>query len=614
MIRGLRRALKQAEGLVVAGLALAVSLSIATVIVGAVTERSSIAWAQRQSAETAIEIERSFQALFLSMMSNRATPLAFPIAQVIGANAALREQLDRLLRTEDGNFLEARPEMRGALVDLRTFLAEADARLARTQSPQELDNLMLRLAGFRPTITGLVETAFSDPGDAVRGTQFLISYHAMFGGAAALAVSGILLVGFSLKGLSRVKRANEALVVAERMKSLNRAAGGMAHDFNNVLLAIRGGVESLRPVLRKSDPRAAQHLAGLTAAIDQGTEIAEQILRFARAMPLRVAPASIAEIAGDIEKLVAASIPPGIELSVQAEGVCGASVDRTEIGRAIMNLVVNAKEALTAHRGFGTIDVRIQTVELPPGTFTDDEEVLIHLDDGGCQFYSGHIEGKVVWISVADDGPGIPTNALKMLFEPFFTTKTNGTGFGLASCHGVVRHHGGVLSVTSRPGHGSVFEIFLPWIDIQDAPGAEPPARADYRPAAFGDGRAVMVVDDDTRAGTAVARMLELLGFEAIQVASMGEALKFLHGAPDGLIQLIVTDFQMPNGTGLDLAREIRARNLGPLPMVLLSGFLNECVQREAHALDMVTAAKPIDPARLTTVVREALKAYEPTA
>jgi len=583
-------------------LALCTALTVG--IVGGVAafhlDRQRGGWAHHATVRQAVALERAQAALERLMALHRLAPEGTPVSE-------LREALVRLGQAardleDEAAFIALRPDVSITLSELREAIQATESLISTRNRPTPLVDQAARYAAdMRPMVLKTVGEAFAI--GAAPEDISILSAALTYGGLAVSLVAGVALFGMLRASAAEREDLRRRLADKQRMESLGRAASGIAHDFNNILMTIRGTVDLLKGGLAPGS-RQAELVSSLQNAAERGSEVAGQILRFARALPLKPKPEDLAPLVADMAALLRPSLPAQISLDVDANTGNVAEIDRGEIGRVILNLLVNAQDALQG-RMRARIAIRVGAVDVPPGQFGP-------LDEGNplqvgeeCRLYLGQISGPAVCVAVEDDGPGIDPILLPNLFEPFFTTKNAGSGMGLASCLGVVRAHRGVISVVSTPGRGARFEVYLPRSVEQAARGVQP--AWDTPRAPFGAGRTILVVDDDMIVGITVARLLETYGFEVVLVSSMAEALTLLEDGP-AMFHLVITDFDMPGGNGLDLARRVRAMPGGhALPMVLLSGFLNEDVQREAGALRLFPRTKPINGRDLAAAVREAL-------
>lgn len=362
---------------------------------------------------------------------------------------------------------------------------------------------------------------------------------------------------------------------ASRLESIGVLAGGIAHEFNNVLTAIIGFTELAALDI---DPSGStyQHLQVVLTAGHRAKELVQQILTFSRkSRPVRQ-PVSLPMLAQEALSLIRASVPTTIAIESHIDPEAGEVLaDPTHLHQILMNLCTNAEHAM--RQTGGTLEVRITRIEvngtgvapqtLPPGSY--------------------------VRLTVRDTGNGIPPEVLEHIFEPFFTTKEvgEGTGMGLAIVHGIVTSYGGAVSVESSPGSGSTFTVDLPRLTSTDrmpaasAPGERTPPQGRAR---------ILFVDDEAPLARLGQEALSLMGYEVVAVLDSGEALN-LFGAVPQRFDLVVTDQTMPVMTGMQLARELR-RIRHDIPIVLCTGFSHIVDADRAHGSGIdAFCMKPLD-------------------
>jgi signal transduction histidine kinase len=338
----------------------------------------------------------------------------------------------------------------------------------------------------------------------------------------------------------------QRMIDAQRAESLGVLAGGLAHDFNNLLVAVIGSADiALRDLPATSLVRTTIEnirIAGLRAA-----ELVEQLLAYAGRGgrgTKRVMPADLVE---ELLRIVAPSLER-VETKVDIPKDVALRGDPAQVRQVLLNLIVNARDALGANGG--SIAIAAHTLSHPGDPDTDADVIL------------AAPAGDYLAISVADNGPGFDRETRRHVFEPFWTTKVTGHGLGLAAVLGIVRAHGGGIRVRSTPGHGATFEILWPAANprARSNPPSPPPITRD---------RTVLVVDDEDLVRDVVARMIEELGYAAITAADGPSALALLENHP---VDAVLVDLTMPHMSGADVITAVRARRPG-LPVVLCSGF-----------------------------------------
>jgi PAS domain S-box-containing protein len=374
---------------------------------------------------------------------------------------------------------------------------------------------------------------------------------------------------------------------AQKMEAMGQLAAGVAHDFNNILTAIGSYAEFLRDELPTDDPRAAD-VEGIREAADRATALTQQLLAFSRRQVIRPEPLDVNGVVAETIRLAERLVPSNIRISMLAQqDVGGVSADRGQLSQVLLNLVINARDAMPDG---GTLVVETTDIELD------------------AAYASEHLyvkPGAYVVITVSDTGVGMDEVTRARIFEPFFTTKPAGTGLGLATVFGIVRQAGGHVFVYSELGTGSTFKVYLPRLEA----GERAAARSEPdRPRLFTGSETVLLVDDDAVIRTIAARALRASGYQVLEATSPGEALLLVEreGTP---IALLVTDIMMPLITGHELAE--RVQRLRPGARVLyMSGYTeNSVIRRGVLQPDVAFLAKPFTPDSLVRSVRAALDA-----
>ena len=348
---------------------------------------------------------------------------------------------------------------------------------------------------------------------------------------------------------------------AQKMDALGTLAGGIAHDFNNILGAILGNVALARG--EPGTPQAVgESLDEIAKASQRAKSLIDQILTFSRRQTPELTNQPLQPLLEETIKLLRATVPAGVrfELALAATPV-QARVNASQVSQVLINLCTNAWHALKDGAGHVGLTLDVLELDQAPGPYAD-----------------ALPPGRYARIRVRDDGCGMDAATQARVFEPFFTTKTVGTGLGLAVVHGIVKAHHGTITLTSAPGVGSVFEVLLP---ASDAP-TSPAATAAAPPRLLrGEGRRVLYLDDDEAMVFMVTRMLARRGFQVSGFEVADEALAALRANPADF-DLVVTDFNMPKASGLDVARAI-ARIRPGLPVVITSGYITDALREGAR-------------------------------
>jgi signal transduction histidine kinase len=434
-------------------------------------------------------------------------------------------------------------------------------------------------------------------GIKVMVTRQLGAVLAAWRGAAELAAAaGALLLAVLAVSVHYVQRADRRRSQAQRalqaqrsraskLESLGTLAGGVAHDFNNVLAGIVGFGEMAQDAAAPGSAQA-RHLDKVLQAALRGKALVDRILAFSRGGAHASTVFELEPVVEEVLNLLAASLRPGVVLE-RALDAGGARLrgDPTQAFEAIMNLCTNAMQAMP--RG-GMLSVQLERVR------TIDARVLSH---------SRLAAGDHVALSVADQGEGITAAVMERLFEPFFTTRgaQSGTGLGLAVVHGVVAEFGGALDVQSAPGQGARFTLYFP-----ECTDAAAPALAPAGGTPGGAGQALLVVDDETDLVALAEEMLTGLGYRPVGYADPTAALQALLDEPQRFAA-VITDEVMPRLSGTQLTRALRER-LPQLPVLLVSGYGGALLARRAAAAGVTRVlAKPLRRAELSRVLAEVL-------
>ena len=330
---------------------------------------------------------------------------------------------------------------------------------------------------------------------------------------------------------------------AQKMEAVGRLAGGVAHDFNNMLSVILGYTELALYNLEPSHPVHTK-LEQIRDAARRSTDIIRQLLAFARKQTIAPQMLDLNEAVEGILKMLRRMIGEDIDLVWRSDsGLWPVKVDPTQIEQILANLCVNARDAI---QGVGKVTIETSNV---------------HLDEAYCDDHSGFKAGKYAMLAVSDDGCGMDADTLDKIFEPFFTTKSvgRGTGLGLATVYGIVKQNDGFINVYSEKDKGTTFKIYIP--------GHQGPAsdmtREDDEQLLPGKGETVLVVEDEDAVLELTHSMLDSLGYTVISAGSPEEALHKV-GNHDGEIHLMLTDVIMPGMNGKDVAEKIRETRPAP--------------------------------------------------
>ncbi|UPT75565.1 MAG: PAS domain-containing protein [Elusimicrobiota bacterium] len=390
-----------------------------------------------------------------------------------------------------------------------------------------------------------------------------------------------------VEGARRLAETESMLRQAQKMEAMGRLAGGVAHDFNNILTAILGLSEMTIAALPKDSPLRDDveeiRQSGLRAA-----NLTQQLLAFSRRQVTSPRILSLDEVIAGLSKMLGRIIGEHVELRIEP-GAADASLkaDPGQLEQLLMNLVVNARDAMP--KG-GRITIRTEAASL----------------DAAQARREGVPAGRYVVLSVADTGTGMTPEVKSHLFEPFYTTKEKGkgTGLGLATVYGVVKQSGGEIRCVSRENAGTTFRILLPCVEAAPDRDAPSPRRS----AAKG-GETVLIVEDEEPVRRLAARILRSLGYEVLAAADGAQGLALLRSPAGAKVELLMTDMVMPVMSGWDLAREAGAERPG-LPVLFVSGYTDDTFEGMC-ILDDTTdiLPKPFTAEDLAARVRAALDA-----
>jgi PAS domain S-box-containing protein len=364
-------------------------------------------------------------------------------------------------------------------------------------------------------------------------------------------------VGISMDVTDR--RALEAQYLqSQKMEAVGQLAGGVAHDFNNLMTGILGFCELMLADCHPGDPRRVD-IGEIQKAGASAVDLTRQLLAFSRKGIIEPTRFDLNELVADMQALLARLIGENvtIALGLWPELAC-VQADRGQVEQIVMNLAVNARDAMP---GGGTLTIATASVDL------DERHANTHLTVK---------PGPYVALTVTDTGAGMTPDVQARLFEPFFTTKEvgKGTGLGLASVHGIVARSGGSIDVSSEVGQGSSFTVYLPKVDAGDAVVVAPPPVCPP-PARPLTGKTVLVVDDAAGLRVLTKRLLERLGYTVLIAADGDEALRVFEQNPS--IDVLLTDVVMPGASGPELTRQLIERRPA-LKVIYMSGYAEESI------------------------------------
>ena len=388
-----------------------------------------------------------------------------------------------------------------------------------------------------------------------------------------------------ISDITKQKALESSVRQAQKMESIGSLAGGIAHDFNNILFPIVGLSEMM---LDDFPPGSLeqQNLTEIFQAGKRGRELVQQILSFSRQSEHRPIPVHIQKILKEVLKLCRATIPADIPITQDIKTDCGpVMADPTQIHQIVMNLITNAYHAVEPVGG--TISIQLTEVD------------VTSIDDPAGDL----APGRYTMLSVSDTGIGIDGAFINKIFDPYFTTKEKGrgTGLGLATVYGIVKAHGGDIRVTSDIGKGTTFHVYLPL--LEKAQDSEP--EKEMTPLLTGTGH-ILLVDDEKSIVHLEKQMLERLGYQTSSFTSSKDALDAFKTEPSKF-DLVITDMNMPNMNGMQLATELIAVR-ADIPIILCTGFSERISSNKAEALGIRgLLMKPVGMKDLSQKVREVL-------
>jgi signal transduction histidine kinase/CheY-like chemotaxis protein len=374
--------------------------------------------------------------------------------------------------------------------------------------------------------------------------------------------------------ISAREKAQEQLLQSQKMESIGQLTGGIAHDFNNLLMAVMGNLELLRKQT-PDNPRAQRLIDGAIQGAERGASLTQRMLAFARQQDLKTNSMDIASLVTGMHDLLERSLGPRIALSLNvAAGLPPAQVDANQVELAILNLAINARDAMPEG---GAIEIKTDQARgngknLPAASY--------------------------VRIQVCDTGSGMDSATLQKAVEPFFSTKPlgKGTGLGLSMVHGLAVQLGGLLELSSQIGKGTVATLWLP-IATMPAASVELPSVE----TAPGRAAIILVVDDDPLIAMSTVDMLEDLGHTVIEANSGKQALAIVDAGQS--LDLMMTDQAMPGMTGIELARKVREKR-PDLPVLLATGYAD---LPAGQTSDLPRLSKPYHQSQLQSEIERLL-------
>ncbi|MGA2198299.1 MAG: PAS domain S-box protein [Bryobacteraceae bacterium] len=413
------------------------------------------------------------------------------------------------------------------------------------------------------------------------GTEFPVevslSYVEAEGGGYAIAF---------VSDISQRKHLEEQLLHAQKMEAVGRLAGGVAHDFNNMLTVISGYNRMILDELSALDPLRGYAEEVLKAA-DRAGALTNQLLAFSRRQIMRPRVVGVNAVLAQTEKMLRRLIGEDVELVMRLDpGAGNIKADPGHVEQAVVNLAINARDAM------------------PLGGRLTIESENVTLDENYTRTHMGVKPGEFVLIAVSDTGHGMDAETRRRIFEPFFTTKEKGkgTGLGLATVYGMIKQTGGDIWVYSEPGRGTTFKLYFPRVAEPTSDSAE----GDGDLAKRSGGETILVVEDETAVRELTVRILQQLGYVILTASSGAQALDIGH-THEGTIHLLLTDVVMPGMSGRHLADRLLERRPGT-KVLFLSGYTeNTVVHHGVLDAGVNFLPKPFSRETLAKKLREVL-------
>lgn len=448
--------------------------------------------------------------------------------------------------------------------------------------PEDLPDHAARMAERRAGRSGRYERRFRHrAGHAI---------HTLVSATPLLDADGAFAGSFAMfTDVTAQRQAEDQLRHAQRMEVAGTLAAGVAHDLNNVLTAIMGHAECARQACGDR-PGLAAEMGGVLKAAEQAAGVTRALLTFSRRMPTRLSPLRLEVITADGVRMLRRMLPASIEIvaDVPKSDELWLAGDAVQLNQVLMNLVVNARDALPAG---GRLEVRLRT----------------HHATGAGEWWAAADRGDgAAMLTVADDGVGMPSDVLARVCEPFFTTKPRGqgTGLGLAIVHGIVTAHGGALQIESQPGQGTRVHVALPLTPPVPQRAAATPAGA-----VVGRGETILVAEDNGPVRAVMAAALDAAGYAVVQAADGAQALALLC-QPGAAFKLALLDVDMPKVSGVSVARHLRGSG-NAIPIILASGL--PCPSSEGRLGENVSfLPKPFQLPDLVRTVADMVSKFHP--
>jgi len=390
-----------------------------------------------------------------------------------------------------------------------------------------------------------------------------------------------------VENITEQRHLERQLLQAQKMEAVGQLAGGVAHDFNNLLMVINGFAQLIRD--SATDPeKITQYATQINEAGTKAASVTKQLLAFSRSQVQDLKVLDVNVLISDLGEMLPRFLGEDVEMVVAPyHAACLVFADQAQIEQVIMNLVLNARDAM------------------PKGGRVTIAAERVHLDQTYFASHDVRMEaGHYVMLSVTDTGCGIDPAIRARVFEPFFTTKERGkgTGLGLATVYGIVKQSAGLVWVYSEVGQGTAFKVYLPEAQREIQVANKPTViESELRGS-----ETILIVEDEKGIRDVTCGYLRAKGYQVLQAPNPAEALRVLAEAEEP-IHLILTDMIMPGGSGPELAASVR--NLGlRLPVIFMSGYADRSLDREPLGSESIFLQKPFSLTTLAGAVRSALE------
>jgi two-component system, cell cycle sensor histidine kinase and response regulator CckA len=392
-----------------------------------------------------------------------------------------------------------------------------------------------------------------------------------------------------VEDVTELRSLEHQLLQAQKFETIGQLAGGVAHDFNNVVGAILGWAE-LGYEESLAFPRIAEHFTRIREQADRAASLTRELLAFARCQELQPRPVDLNTIIHSLITFLDKVIGRDIEMKVVPGELQPVQADPVQIEQVLMNLCLNARDAM------------------PEGGRLAIETEMQHIDETFCRFYSGATPGWYAVLSVSDTGIGMTQEIRERIFEPFFTTKERGTGsgIGLATAYGIVKQHGGFIHVYSEPWQGSLFRVYLPSLQGTSVETKRMPQAAEFSRSTNMDGTETILLAEDHDSVREMARQwLVNLGYKVLSAANGEEAARLCE---QEVPELAILDVVMPRMGGTATATLLRS-HFPSLPVLFTSGYSESTGAAVSQLANSYYLQKPYSPTSLGRVLRKILDA-----